>query len=61
MAFYEDYLVADAKGIYQIMPSQSPENHFVGGADPVSICISSASDVELCEEVFKHCIKAAGF
>jgi alpha-L-fucosidase 2 len=58
--FYESFLVKDREGIYQIMPSQSPENRFVGGGDmPVTICVSSAADIELAAEVLSHAIKAA--
>ena len=58
--FYEDFLVKDEKGIYQIMPSQSPENKFVGGGEyPVTICISSAIDVELAMDALSHAIMAA--
>ncbi len=59
-AFYEDFLVKDEQGIYQIMPSQSPENHFEGGGEmPVTICTSSAVDVELAGELLEHAIRAA--
>lgn len=59
-AFYEDFLVKDKNGVYQIMPSQSPENRFVGGGDmPVTICVSSAADVELVTDLLTHAIKAA--
>ena len=58
--FYEDFLVKDEEGIYQIMPSQSPENHFVGGGEmPVTICTSSAVDVEFAGELLTHVIRAA--
>ncbi len=59
--FYEDYLVADEQGVLQIVPSQSPENRFVGSGEkpPVSLCVSSAMDVELATEVLQHCIQAA--
>ncbi|MDF2801980.1 MAG: alpha-L-fucosidase 2 precursor [Anaerocolumna sp.] len=58
--FYEDFLVKDKEGIYQIMPSQSPENRFVGGGEmPVTICISSAADITLAIDVLSHAIKAA--
>lgn len=58
--FYEDFLEKDENGIYQIMPSQSPENHFEGSGDmPVSIGMSSAVDVELVMEVLEHSIRAA--
>lgn len=59
-AFYEDYLVKDENGTYQIMPSQSPENRFLeGGTLPVTICVSSSMDIELCHETLSHCIQAA--
>ncbi len=59
-AFYEDFLVKDKDGVYQIMPSQSPENHFEGGGEmPVTICVSSAVDVEFAMELLTHTIKAA--
>lgn len=59
-AFYEDFLVKDEEGIYQIMPSQSPENHFEGGGEmPVTICTSSAVDVEFAAELLTHTIQAA--
>ena len=58
--FYEDYLVLDANGIYQIMPSQSPENRFAGTGDfPVSIGISSAMDVQLAYDCLGYAIKAS--
>lgn len=58
--FYEDFLEKDENGIYQIMPSQSPENHFEGSGDmPVSIGMSSAVDVELVMEILEHSIRAA--
>lgn len=59
-AFYEDFLVKDEKGIYQVMPSQSPENRFVGGGEmPVTICVSSAIDIELIMDLLSHAITAA--
>lgn len=59
-AFYEDFLVKDEIGIYQIMPSQSPENRFVGGGElPVTICVSSTVDVELIMDLLNHAIKCA--
>ncbi len=58
--FYEDYLVRDENGIYQIMPSQSPENRFDGtGCFPVSIGVSSAMDVELAVDALSYAIQAA--
>lgn len=58
--FYEDYLVEDNKGILQIMPSQSPENRFVGGGDmPVSISVSSAMDVQLAYDALGYAANSA--
>lgn len=57
--FYESFLVKDEEGIYQIMPSQSPENKFVGGGEmPVTICVSSTVDVVFVQEVLEHAIRA---
>ena len=58
--FYEDYLVRDADGIYQIMPSQSPENPFKGiGIFPVGICKSAAMDVQLAYMALGYAADAA--
>lgn len=58
--FYESFLVKDKEGIYQIMPSQSPENRFVGGGEmPVTICVSSTVDITLTMELLSHTIRAA--
>ena len=58
--FYEDYLEKDQEGIYQIMPSQSPENRFEGtGYFPVSIGISSAMDVELAYDALGYAISSS--
>lgn len=58
-AFYESYLIKDEKGVYQIVPSQSPENHFIGGGTPVSLCVSSAMDVQLARELLQNTIRAS--
>ena len=64
--FYEDYVTEDESGVFQIMPSQSPENTFEqargrGGASlPVSICVSSAMDVQLAYDALGYAVKAAG-
>lgn len=60
-AFFEDLLVKDQNGIYQIVPSQSPENSFVECDEefPVSLCVSSAMDIELVRELMEHVIKAS--
>jgi alpha-L-fucosidase 2 len=58
--FYEDYLVRDKAGVWQIMPSQSPENKFVGSGDfPSSIGISSAMDVELAYDALGYAVQSA--
>lgn len=58
--FYENFLEKDEDGIYQIMPSQSPENRFEGTGDlPVSICTSSTIDVLLVMDLFEHILQAA--
>ncbi|MDR2135397.1 MAG: glycoside hydrolase N-terminal domain-containing protein [Treponema sp.] len=60
--FYEDYLVEDEQGVFQIMPSQSPENTFAGAGHanlPVTICVSSAMDVQLCYDALGYAIDAA--
>ena len=58
--FYEDYLVKDsASGYLVTVPSQSPENRFVGGTSPVSLCITATMDVELMHDVFSHLLRAS--
>lgn len=56
--FYEDYLVRDDKGRLVTVPSQSPENTFVGGASPVSICVGATMDILLIREVLARCLRA---
>ncbi|MCL2352873.1 MAG: glycoside hydrolase family 95 protein [Firmicutes bacterium] len=59
--FYEDYLVEDENGTMQIMPSQSPENRFrYASILPVSICVSSAMDVQLAYDALGYAAEAAG-
>jgi len=58
--FYEDYLVRDSSSGYLVtVPSQSPENRFVGGTSPVSLCIAATMDVELIRDVFSHLLIAS--
>lgn len=63
--FYEDFLVPDPrpdskwKGKLVTVPSQSPENRFVGGIDPVSLCIGATMDFELIHDLFTHTIKTS--
>ncbi len=59
-AFYESYLIEDEAGKLQIVPSQSPENRFVGSGDlPVSICVSSTMDVQLAKAALNYAIESA--
>ncbi|MCL5996900.1 MAG: glycoside hydrolase family 95 protein [Chloroflexi bacterium] len=59
-AFYESYLVEDDNGYLQIVPSQSPENRFVGGGDlPVTLCVSATMDIELIQDLLGHAIRSA--
>lgn len=59
--FYEDFLTRDADGVYQIMPSLSPENAYAGGGTKWagSCCISSACDVQILYNHLQNCIAAA--
>ena len=56
--FYEDYLVRDDKGRLVTVPSQSPENRFIGGASPVSLCVGATMDILLIREVMTRCLRA---
>ena len=58
-AFYKTYLVRDPHGRLVPVPSQSPENRFVGGTDPVSLCIGASMDLELISDALTHAIWAA--
>ena len=58
-AFYEDYLL-EKDGELWIVPSQSPENRFVGTGDwPVSIGYNSAMDIELITELLGNAAECA--
>jgi len=57
--FYEDYLVRDPQGRLVTVPSQSPENTFVGGSSPVGLCIAATMDLELIHDSLTHAIKAS--
>jgi len=57
--FYEDYLIKDQRGRLVTVPSQSPENRFVGGADPVSLCVGSTMDLLLIRETMNRCLEAS--
>ena len=58
-AFYQDFLIRDAQGRLVSVPSQSPENTFVGGATPVSLCVASTMDILLIREVLERCLRAS--
>jgi alpha-L-fucosidase 2 len=60
-AFYETYLVESDNGRLEIVPSQSPENRFVGGDDqwPVTLGVSAAMDVPLARDLLSHALTAA--
>ena len=65
-AFYESYLIdgdgptGDGRGQLQIVPSQSPENRFVGGGDlPVTLCVSATMDVVLVRQTLECAARAA--
>ncbi len=58
--FFEDYLVKDAQGIYQVVPSHSPENSFKeAGSKYPSLGVSAAMDVQLIHNLLTNCIAAA--
>ncbi|MBR7127357.1 MAG: glycoside hydrolase N-terminal domain-containing protein [Lentisphaeria bacterium] len=57
--FYASILEYDENGTLEINPSQSPENYFVGGGQPVSLCISAACDVELLSELLRDALWVA--
>ena len=63
--FYRDYLVRDPRpesphmGRLVTVPSQSPENSFVGGCGPVSLCIGATMDFEIIHDLFTHLMEAS--
>ncbi|MCK5804159.1 MAG: glycoside hydrolase family 95 protein [Lentisphaeria bacterium] len=57
--FFEDYLIEGENGELLCVPSQSPENRFVGGnhqGAPVSLGINAAMDLELIHDVLTHLV-----
>ena len=59
-AFYESYLIEDEHGVLQVVPSQSPENRFVGGGNlPVSLGVSATMDLLLIQDTLEHAIRSA--
>ena len=58
--FYEDYLEKDENGVYQIIPSYSPENPIDCEGDlPVGICISASMDIQLAYDALTYAIESA--
>ncbi len=53
-AFYQSYLVRDPQGRLVPVPSQSPENRFVGGTEPVSLGVGATMDLELIWDALTH-------
>ena len=59
-AFFEDYLVEDPRSGHLVpVPSQSPENAFEGGAEPVSLCVAATMDIELISDIFRYAADAS--
>ena len=59
-AFYESYLMEDGEGQLQMVPSQSPENRFVGGGNlPVSLCVSATMDLVLVRQTLECAMASA--
>ena len=58
-AFFMDYLVRDPQGRLVPAPSQSPENRFIGGGDPVSLCAGATMDFELIHDTLTWAIGAS--
>jgi len=58
--FYESYLIEDKSGTLQVVPSQSPENKFMGSDNvPSSLCVSATMDVQLAENALHYAIRSA--
>lgn len=58
--FYCDFLVKHPDNDWLVtVPSQSPENRFVGGTEPVSLCVCATHDIMLCREVLLHAVEAS--
>lgn len=63
--FYEDFLVPDPRkdsphyGKLVTVPSTSPENSFIGGLQPISLCIGATMDFELIHYVFTRLLEAS--
>jgi len=60
MDFYEDYLIDGPDGKLHLVPSQSPENRFVGsGKLAVSLCVDAAMDIQFVESALAYAIQAS--
>ena len=57
--FYADYLIRDASGYLVPVPSQSPENTWIGGPWPVGLGVAATMDLVLIHEVLQHCLEAS--
>ncbi len=58
--FFKDYIVPCPQPVsFYRVPSQSPENFFKGGAQPVSICIAASMDLELIHNLLTNCLEAS--
>jgi alpha-L-fucosidase 2 len=62
--FFETFLVPDPRpgrwqGRLVTVPSQSPENRFEGGIDPVSLCVGATMDFELIHDLLTHAVEAS--
>ena len=57
--FYSSYLIQDKHGRLVPVPSQSPENQFIGGTQPVSLCVAASMDLELIHDCLTHAIRAS--
>jgi alpha-L-fucosidase 2 len=60
-SFFETYLWEDPEtSLLHVVPSQSPENRFVGSGDlPVSLGVSATMDILLVQDVLEHAIQSA--
>ncbi len=58
--FWETYMIEDNRGELQIVPSQSPENNFIGcQVLPAALTVSATGDVQLAADVLRHALRAA--
>ncbi len=57
--FYADYLIRDDRGYLVPVPSQSPENTWIGAPWPVALGVAATMDLLLIREVLQHCLEAS--